>query len=43
VTTFYNKNGLLRYILVGEIRITAWLAIPLIQRRKLWGRTMQFF
>jgi len=40
VTTFYNENELLKFILLGELRITTWFTNPSIQRHKLGSRTM---
>jgi len=42
VTTFNNKNELLRFMLLGKLRITIWLTIPPIQRRRLRSRMMHY-
>ena len=41
VTTFYSGNELLRFMLLGELRITIWLRIPRFKDAdlKAWGCT----
>jgi len=43
VITFYSENELLRFMFLGELRITIYLMILPFQRRGLGGKTMHYF